>query len=188
MSRAAWSPPTLKSTLIAAALVFAAVALLAPAAPAQAATPCWKQVIDDWVADGRIDGVYSSACLQQARKHLPEDLRAYSNIEERIDESLQSRSTQGIGGGGTGNTSAPGRNVTPSEAKQITKSVNEKQKQQQQAEEEGPIDEVLNAGGPTSADSLPLPLIILTGLALVLLSAGAAGVAHRKLAARKLRR
>ena len=184
MSRAAWSPPTLKSALIAAALVFAAVALLAPAAPAQAASPCWKQVIDDWVGDGRIDGVYSAACLQQARKHLPEDLRAYSNIEERIDESLQSRSTQGIGGGGTGSSSTPERNVTPSEAKQITKSVNEKQKQP----EEGPIDEVLNAGGPSSADSFPLPLIILTALALVLLSAGAAGVAHRKLAARKIRR
>jgi hypothetical protein len=182
MSRAALSPPTLKSALVAAALVFATVALLAPAAPAQAASPCWKQVIDDWVADGRIDGVYSAACLQQARKHLPEDLRAYSNIEERIDESLQSRSTQGIGGGGTGNSSAPERNVTPSEAKEITKSVNKKQP------EEGPIDEVLNAGGPSSADSFPLPLIILTALALVLLSAGAAGVAHRKLAARKIRR
>jgi hypothetical protein len=184
MSRAALFSPTLKSALVAAALVFAAVALLAPAAPAQAANPCWKQVIDDWVADGRIDGVYSAACLQQARKHLPEDLRAYSNIEERIDESLQSRSTQGIGGGGNGSSSAPERNVTPSEAKQITKSVNEKQKQP----EEGPIDEVLNAGGPSSADSFPLPLIILTALALVLLSAGAAGVAHRKLAARKIRR
>jgi hypothetical protein len=184
MSRAALFAPTLKSVLVAAALVFAAVALLAPAAPAQAASPCWKQVIDDWVADGRIDGVYSAACLQQARKHLPEDLRAYSNIEERIDESLQSRSTQGIGGGGTGSPSAPGSNVTPSEAKEITKSVNEKQKQP----EEGPIGEVLNAGGPSSADSFPLPLIILTALALVLLSAGAAGVAHRKLAARKIRR
>jgi hypothetical protein len=181
MSRAALSPPTLKSALIAVGLVVAAVVLLAPA-PAQAAAPCWKRVIDDWVADGRIDGVYSAACLQAARKHIPEDLRAYSNIEESIDDSIQNRTPQGAGGGTA--TNSPRRNVTPGEAKEITKSVNDKENQP----DEGPIDEVLNAGGPTSADSFPLPLIILTGLALVLLAAGAAGVAHRKLAARKIRR
>ena len=186
MSRAALSPPTLKSALIAVGLVVAAVVLLAPA-PAQAAAPCWKRVIDDWVADGRIDGVYSAACLQAARKHIPEDLRAYSNIEESIDDSMQNRTPQGAGGGTAGGgpaTNSPRRNVTPREAKEITKSVNDKENQP----DEGPIDEVLNAGGPTSADSFPLPLIILTGLALMLLAAGAAGVAHRKLAARRIRR
>lgn len=183
MSRAALSPPTLKSALIAIGLLVAAVVALALApTPAQAAAPCWKRVIDDWVADGRIDGVYSAGCLQQARKHLPEDLRAYSNIEESIDASLQGRTTAGVGGS---TTNSPPRNLSPKEAKEITKQVNEEQGAKPK---EGPIDEVLNAGGPTSADSFPLPLIILTGLALVLLAAGAAGVAHRKLAARKIRR
>jgi hypothetical protein len=184
MSPSALSSPTLKSALIALTLVLSALALFAT--PAQAAgKPCWKLAIDDWVEDGRIDGVYSTACLQQARKHLPEDLRAYSNIEEAIDESIQvSRTVQGRGGGGGGraNSNDPTRNVTPEQAKEIT------EKAGKPAPEEGPIDEVLNAGGPSSADSVPLPLIILTGLALVLLAAGAAGVAHRKLAARKIQR
>lgn len=186
MSPPALSPPTLKSVLIALTLLVSGLALFAT--PAQAAgKPCWKLAIDDWVDDGRIDGVYSTACLQQARKHLPEDLRAYSNIEEAIDESIQaSRTIQGRGGGdggsGSANSNGSPRNVTPKQAKEIT------EKAGKPAPEEGPIDEVLNAGGPSSADSVPLPLIILTGLALVLLAAGAAGVAHRKLAARKIQR
>ena len=181
MSPSALSPPTLKSALIAVTLLLSAVALLGIASPAQAAKPCWERVIDDWIEDGRIDGVYSTACLQQAKKHLPEDLRAYSNFEESLAESMQvNRTTAGVGGSGSSN-----RNVTPKEAKEITKEAGNGSNEQPV---EGPIDEVLNAGGPNSADSVPLPLIILSGLALVLLAAGAAGVAHRKLAARKIQR
>ena len=182
MSPSALFSPTLKSALIAVTLLVSGVALLVIASPAEAAKPCWERVIDDWIEDGRIDGVYSTACLQQAKKHLPEDLRAYSNFEESLDESMQaSRRPAGVGGSGS---NSGNRNVTPKEAKEITEKAGNGSKQP----EDGPIDEVLNAGGPNSADSVPLPLIILSGLALVLLAAGAAGVAHRKLAARKIQR
>jgi len=186
MSRAALASPTLK-TLAAAVLVLGTVAFLGLVAPAQAAgKPCWEQVIDDWVADGRIDGVYSARCMQQARNHLPEDLRAYSNFEEAVDDALQNggRTTQGVKGPSGGTTTT--RNVTPAEVKRITKDAGRKKQEEPAAE--GPIDEVLNASGPTSADSVPLPLIILTGLALVLLAAGAAGFTHRKLQARRAKR
>jgi len=184
MSRAALPSPTLK-LLAAAAVVLGAVALLGLSAPAQAAgKPCWEQVIDDWVADGRIDGVYTARCMQQARNHLPEDLRAYSNFEEAVDDALQNgRTTQGVKGTGGGTAD---RNLTPAEVKRITKNAGNSNKDE--AAPEGPIDEVLNASGPTSADSVPLPLIILTGLALVLLAAGAAGFTHRKLRARRVKR
>jgi len=40
--------------------------------------------------------------------------------------------------------------------------------------------------GPTNSDSIPLPLLILAGLALVMVAAGAAGLVSRQLKARKV--
>ena len=54
------------ATLLAA--TGAALALATPAA--DAAKPCWERVLDDWVDNGRIDGVYSAGCLEAARKHV----------------------------------------------------------------------------------------------------------------------
>ena len=42
-----------------------------------------------------------------------------------------------------------------------------------------------NKLGPENSDSLPLPLLILAGLALLLIAAGAAGIVSRRLRARK---
>jgi hypothetical protein len=46
---------------------------------------------------------------------------------------------------------------------------------------------VLDKIGPDSADGLPLPLLIVAGLALLLLAAGSAGLIARRLQARKVR-
>ncbi|HEX9350175.1 MAG TPA: hypothetical protein VF877_02760 [Gaiellaceae bacterium] len=46
--------------------------------------------------------------------------------------------------------------------------------------------EAFNKVGPRNADSIPLPLIILAGLALILITAGGAGLVSRRLRARKV--
>jgi hypothetical protein len=46
--------------------------------------------------------------------------------------------------------------------------------------------EAFNKVGPRNADSIPLPLIILAGLALLLITAGGAGLVSRRLRARKV--
>ena len=46
--------------------------------------------------------------------------------------------------------------------------------------------EGFNKIGPRNADSIPLPLIILAGLALLLIAAGGAGLVSRRLRARKV--
>jgi hypothetical protein len=155
---------------------------LAAATANAAEKPCWERVIDDWLDNGRFDGVYSTPCLEEARRHLPEDLRAYSDFEEKLDEALltSTRTTQGRGGGETRTPTETRPNVNKAESEEITRNVGKKR-------EVGPIRDVLNAAGPTSADTIPLPLIILAGLALLLLALGAAGVAQRKLKARKIR-
>jgi hypothetical protein len=182
MSRAALSSPTHKPALLLAALVLLTSVAALAASPAQAAKkPCWEQVLDDWLDNGRIDGVYSSGCLEDARRHLPEDLRAYSDIEEKIDAAIlaSSRTTQGRGGGTPGTSTSTRPNVSLAEGAEITRNAGS-----DDDDGGGPLDKALNPR-PTSADTIPLPLIILGAFALLLLAAGAAGLAQRKLQARR---
>ena len=73
-----------------AALLFAAFAILSlgPGA-ASAAKPCWELVLDDWADNSSIDRPFSVACLQQALDRAPEDIRAYSDIEDQIRQALR---------------------------------------------------------------------------------------------------
>ena len=77
-----------------AALVTAAFAGSAVrAAPAQAATPCWKLLLNDWY-DGRIDQTYAVHCYKDALKHLPSDVQTYSSAHDDILRALQSAITK----------------------------------------------------------------------------------------------
>ena len=73
-----------------AALLFAAFAILSLGpTPASAAKPCWELVLDDWADNASIDRPFSVACLQQALDRAPEDIRAYSDIEDQIRQALR---------------------------------------------------------------------------------------------------
>lgn len=73
-----------------AALLFAAFAILSLGpGPASAAKPCWELVLDDWADNSSIDRPFSVACLQQALDRAPEDIRAYSDIEDQIRQALR---------------------------------------------------------------------------------------------------
>lgn len=174
MSRATLPPPARPLALLAAVVLIAIGAVLGlGAAPAQAAKPCWERVIDDWVDNGRIDGVYSSSCLTAARRHVPEDIRTYTDIIDKIDAYNHDsvRTPESSGGTGVSPMKRPNRNETT--------------EPRVSRETEGPIEEALNTG-TTDASSIPLPLIVLAGLALLLMAAGGAGFAHRKLRARRI--
>jgi hypothetical protein len=173
MSRATPLSPARTFALIAASSLAVMGFLALSASPAQAAKPCWERVIDDWLDNGRIDGVYSARCIERAREELPEDIRAYSDIEEKLDAELQEagRTAQGGSGGGSGGTQP--RVVGEPEPDTGPK-------------DEGPIQSVLGSGN-TDASSIPLPLIILAALALLLMAAGASGLVARKLKARRAR-
>jgi hypothetical protein len=155
---------------------FAALVVTTSAAPAAAksAPPCWKTLINDWY-DGRIDGIYAIHCYREALQHLPADVDTYSSARDDIRQALQRRiqSTKhggggsttgggqggGAGGGGTGSgNSGGGGNGSAA----------------------GPIPDIINAGKPAHADSLPIPLLVLGGVALVLMAAGAAGFLVRR--------
>jgi hypothetical protein len=180
MPRAPLPPFARKLALLVAVGVAATAAVMAAAAPAEAAKPCWERVIDDWVDNGRIDGVFSASCITEARKHVPEDLRTYTDIIDKLDayRQLAGRSVQQRPPASPGGTE-PGTTTTKPGTK-------EPEPKADVGRDEGPIPYVLGKG-TTDASSIPLPLMVLAGFALALMAAGGAGFARRKLAARKIR-
>ena len=184
-----------RTALRALVLAAAFVTTLVVAAPAGAAQSCGRAVIDDWYDDGRVDGTYALHCYDDAIEILPRDVRDYSSAKDDIQRALQNRKRgepappattdptpgdegdSGSRGGGTGGddggSGTPGTETTPTETA-------------------GPADgdetgaEVVGATDTDSASSVPIPLLILAGLALLLVVAGSAGYAIRRLQARRL--
>ena len=165
----------LKTLLSTAAL--ALILLLGSATSAAAATtPCWKQVINDWY-DGRIDNVYPPHCYRQAIDHLPEDVETYSSARDEINRALYAslrHDRDGYGGGGGGlagsgigatatGLEGPGGGDAPG----------------------GILSRVFEALGPSNAESVPLPLLVLAAIALLLLAAAAASLVAKRIQARR---
>lgn len=163
-------------------LVACGASLLAVATPADAkAKPCWKQVIDDWSDNGSIDGKYSSRCIDEAIAKAPEDVRAYTDFEEQAEQARQenSRSVQSVGGG-TGGGATPNDPAPGSESNPVPR-------EPETAKDETPVGWVLGTGG-NNADSVPIPLLVLLGLAGALITAGGVGFGARKLQAQRAAR
>jgi hypothetical protein len=179
MSRAIRVPPArLFPVFVALLLATTAFASIA-ASTAAAAKPCWERVIDDWIDNGRIDAYFSPACLRASLRHVPEDIRAYSDFEEKIRQGIQAALRVRVLEGRTGDP------ASRAERSQVDR-LRENESDAGAGNAEGPIERALGYRNE-DASSIPLPLIILAALALVLMAAGAAGVAHRKLQARKAR-
>jgi hypothetical protein len=171
-------------------VVLAAVAgtASAPEPAAAAAKPCWKRLINDWF-DGRIDNVYPVKCYREAIKHLPEDVESYSDAREDIERALLSAIRQSGGKLGPNdlvpaqknsrpNTDTTETSTEPGEATPPPSGGNDPG---------GGNDGVLGVVKPANADSVPIPLLVLAGLALVLLAAASAGFAARRIQARRVR-
>jgi cobalamin biosynthesis Mg chelatase CobN len=165
---------TIRGVLYALAPIAALVALLGAAAPASAAPSCARQVIDDWYDDGRVDRTYPLHCYDDAIEALPPDVRDYSSAKEDIQRALQARmrnepappaTTDPSSGGGTGtNPTKPPKNQTTTDASP---------KNENPPEASGEIDS-------DSASSVPIPLLVLAGLALLLIAGGSAGYFIRR--------
>lgn len=160
--------------LLLPALLAGVVLVLALPGQASAAKPCWERVIDDWLADGRIDGTYSVKCYQQAQKNVQEDLRDYSNVTDVIQAAMQNalRNRSGTGSGPPGSTSG----TTPS---------GDKPRSLQAAPARSYYRRAIDNLGTTSAESLPVPLLVLAGLGTLLLLTAGGLAATKRIRARR---
>jgi hypothetical protein len=158
------------------------------AAPGAAKDPCWKTLIDDWY-DGRIDSVYPVACYRAALEHMPEDVAQYSSLGDDINRALQAAiASQGPNGGGSGtggSTSGVQGTSTPSNSTFHGGPTSEGALVAGRDPTAGPVPSAIDAIGPGSADAVPVPLMVLGGLSVLLLSLGAAGFAARRVQARR---
>ena len=151
------------------------VLALGTAAPAAAATPCWKAVINDWF-DGRIDKTYPAACYTQALKHLPRDVDIYSSAPDDIRRAQLAALRKGDNNEPP--TSEPSRSIE-SAGSQSEPTQNEKQSK-------GLVLKAIEFVGPSDASSVPLPLLILAGVAFLLLAAAGGSFVNRRLQERRL--
>jgi hypothetical protein len=61
---------------------------------------CEEKVLTDWSDNGRVDGMYSLHCYQDAIEKMPTDLRDYTNATEAIHRALaRAVSTNSTNGG-----------------------------------------------------------------------------------------
>jgi hypothetical protein len=172
---------TLRHTLAGLLLAATATAVLGVASAsaagtaARSSTPCWKLLINDWF-DGRIDGVYAIPCYREAMAKLPADIQSYSSAREDIQQALQRR-IQGSKGGRTTTTSTT---TTPTTTGPNGGGTNGGGKSGGGTNNGGPVPSAINQVGPNNATSLPVPLLVLGGVALLLMAAGAAGFITRR--------
>jgi hypothetical protein len=143
----------------------------APAATSVATKTCWLDVVNDWLDNNRVDKTYATPCYTQAIQQLNRypDVQNYSSAADDIHRALLaaihdqgSGGSKGNGGGGNsggggagngnGNGSGTGSSGTPSASGKPD-----------------PITHVFNSGRPANAQSVPLPLLVLGGLAALLL-------------------
>ncbi|HUH14584.1 MAG TPA: hypothetical protein VML35_01725 [Gaiellaceae bacterium] len=167
-------------------LLAALAALLVVAAPATAAQSCGRQVIDDWYDDGRVDGTYALHCYDDAIEILPRDVRDYSSAKEDIQRALQARLRGEPAPPATTDPSPGGPGDDPVETLPTETTPGGSAGGGGSGDPGGGGSEAGPLVDTESASSVPVPLLILAGLALLLVAGGSAGYVLRRLQARRL--
>jgi hypothetical protein len=159
--------------LLAVCAVFAA--LTVTSAPASAAVPCWKALLNDWY-DGTINNVYPIPCYHQAIQHLPLDVSVYSSARQDIERALQralatQRTSHKTVTAITPTTPVPNKGSTGTTGTTTTTPVKKKR---------SPVSQAIRDITPGGPGSFPLPLLILGLLAILLVLAGVGGLIWRR--------
>jgi hypothetical protein len=165
-------PKFLKPLILVVAAAAAAASFGVSTAHASA---CSNALIRDWYNDGRIDGTYPVHCYREALKDIPEDQLVYGTLRDDLTRALQlvvashhgniTPSTpvppDSGGGGGSSSGSSSGKH------------------------DEGFFHWLAKKIGPNSANSVPVPLLVLGGLALALIAAAAISYGTRRYQAKR---
>ena len=150
------------------------LALLALAVPstAVAANPCWKELVNDYWADNRVDKIYDISCYREAMAKLPRDVQEYSDAQDDLRRALLEAIRDDRSNGGFGDSTEEDRSAAAPVGDDDGGG--------------GFFREVLDKLGPKNADSVPVPLLVLAMIALLLLGAAGASYATRWYQARRV--
>ena len=165
-----WKPLIL---LLAALAVGAALGTAQPA-QARSMSNCSAALIHDWYVDGRVDNTYPVHCYREALKNIPEDQIVYGSLRQDLTRALQATIRQHGGHvtsdtlvvpiGGSGGDGPNGSGSTGSG---------------------GVFHWLAQKLGPSTADSIPIPLLVLGGLAFALMAAAGVSLIARRMQARR---
>jgi hypothetical protein len=158
--------------------------LVAPSPAGAAAKSCADQVVADWYGDGRVDKIFPLHCYQEAIRSLPVDVLDYSNAKEDILRALQFARQNKPDPGPTGGEQPTATGTVPEDPGSTTPGGGPVDP----SDPGDPGDGGTVASGPVDTSgpsSIPIPLFILGGLALLLLAAGGAGYLSRRSQARR---
>jgi hypothetical protein len=156
------------------ALVAALIAVAYGVSTAQASA-CSSALIRDWYVDGRIDNTYPVHCYREALKDVPEDQVVYGTLRDDLNRALQQ-----VIGDHNGNV-GPNTPVPPSGGGGGDSSDGSSGG----SHDEGFFHWLAKKIGPSSADSVPVPLLVLGGLALALIAAAAVSFFARRAQAKR---
>jgi hypothetical protein len=160
-------------------LVVAVAALVGLArvdkAQARIESKCSAALIHDWYVDGRIDKTYQVHCYREALQSIPEDQIIYGTLREDLTRALQSAIREHDGNVSGGTPVVPPGGGGPGDP--TSGAANDKN--------EGWITRVARKLGPDTADSIPVPLLVLGGLALLLMAAAGVSFIARRVQAKR---
>lgn len=183
--------------ILAVAAVAATAGSVAPAADA-AQAQCWKVLLNDWY-DGRIDDSYPVRCYREAIENLPDDVDAYTEAREDIQRALLAAVRNSGGtldaddlvppepGSGSGRDGAGGEDDDGDSDGDGIPNDQDEDTDATAGGDDDSDDGLVGFFRPSNADEIPLPLLLLAGLAVLLLAAASAGFVTRRLQARRLR-
>lgn len=161
--------------LLVATMALAGGALGVGKAEARSFSTCSDALIHDWYVDGRVDKTYPVHCYREALREIPEDQLIYGTLRDDLNRALQSaiRKHNGKVGpntpvpplGGGGGPFPPGGGGGGKGG--------------------GFFHWLAGKLGPSTADTIPIPLLVLGGLALMLMLAAAVSFFARRVQARR---
>jgi hypothetical protein len=183
--------PSLRLLLAAAAVALVAVpaAAAAPAATLHATNGCDLAVINDWLKDGHVDRTYAIPCYTQAIQRLNSmpDVKGYSSATDDIHDALLAAIRQDRGGGGSSGGSGPsGPSDGGSPPSSSPSSGDPGTSDPSSSGDKSVVRHLADRLGPSNAQSIPLPLLVLGGLAVLLLLAAFGTWLARRLQARRM--
>ena len=153
-------------------------------APAAARTPCAQAVINDWFDNGKVDKRFAPECYREAIRTLPRDVDTYSSAKDDIQRALLAALRGDTSGGGDSSGAGDPQNGDDSE-RHVTSS-NGSASPTEETPSKGIIRSTIEWLGPSDAASVPLPLLILAGVAFLLLAAAGGSFVSRRLQERRL--
>jgi len=149
--------------------------------PAMAkAKSCADLVIADWYDDGRVGKIYPLHCYTEAIAKLPPDVLDYSNAKEEIGRALAfAKQGKPDPGGSDPSPSSTGTETTSTgPTTSTTDTATRNTTSTPTTDTTATVVPATDTSGPSS---VPVPLLVLGGLAVLLLAAGSAGYLRRRM-------